>query len=746
MRAVPELEGFLLATIGLGDIVQTLRVAGTRTDFRLALVNGSGEVLFASNPELEGTELSADQLGRLRASPTNAPVRTTETKGRAAFTQLFRLHPNLSLVASLPEEVVLHETRNLGLVVGLITLGAVTGVAGLLVYGLRRMVLHPVARLRAVARVIGDGELSAPVVADSRDELGELASALDAMRSRLLASRESIARYQAELEEKVIASEQASRAKSEFLARMSHEIRTPMNGILGVADILGETPLNPRQHQLVETVQRSGTALLSVINDILDFSKIEAGRMTLQETGFDVYRLVEEVVELFGEQGGARGVEMAAMLQPSVPREVVGDPSRLRQVLMNLVGNGVKFTANGHVTVVAFRRGDDSPTIRFEVNDSGIGMTPEVLERVFDSFQQGDGSSTRQFGGTGLGLTIARELVRMMDGEIGASSEPGVGSRFWFEVPLLAASQQGPSPAPDWAGEPILIVEDNPGIRRALCDQLAPMGWSPKAVADAEETLGALAQASRSDHPFRVCLLDESMPGMGGISLARRIRSRTDLGTPRLILMSAAIGAESEDLMDLGFHGRLSKPLKTTELISSLTATLKQGPLPSTRPQVTPAPALPSERGPPTARDAGPATAAVPVGADPPNALPTLDREALDEIRNLGKPGLLAKVFAAYRQDAVANLAKLRAAIAAADPEQVYKTAHSIKSASGNVGAARLAAAARELEQYGRKADLTQAEHLGQVIETEFGAVETAMSAFTGERDQALAEAKDSSG
>ncbi|HZP11268.1 MAG TPA: response regulator [Nevskiaceae bacterium] len=367
----------------------------------------------------------------------------------------------------------------------------------------------------------------------------------------------------------------AARAKSEFVANMSHEIRTPMNGIIGMTQALADTPLTPRQKEIAGAIRFSADSLLSIVNDILDFSKMEAGMMHMEVIDIDLQRAIERVIEVFTERIQGKGLEVVVSLDPKLPHVLRGDPIRLNQVLTNLVSNAIKFTEHGEIEISA-RLEEDAErdvVVRFAIRDTGIGIPADAARRLFQPFSQADGSTTRKYGGTGLGLVISKQLVELMGGNIGVNSAPGFGSTFWFTVRLQKApGAEVAQPPRTLVGHRALVVDDNETSRHSIAEQLASWGIAAAQAADGEAALAQHADVVARGEPYEIVIIDQQMPGMDGVELARRIRASAGGERPHLLLLQSVRGSnEPATLRAAGIEMLLTKPVGMSDLHDSLT-------------------------------------------------------------------------------------------------------------------------------------------------------------------------------
>lgn len=545
------------------------------------------------------------------------------------------------------------------------------------------------------------------------------------------------------------AAEAASLAKSQFLANMSHEIRTPMNGVLGLTELLLRSPLKGKERHLTQTIQRSGSLLLSIINDILDFSKIEAGKLQLEAISFEVRRTIEEAVAVLSPTAEQKGLKLSCHIDPHIPSSLIGDPTRLRQIIVNLVSNAVKFTEQGAITVSAEPKETREGLygLSVSVTDTGIGIALDAQAHIFDAFSQADGSTTRKYGGTGLGLAIVKQLVTLMGGTIELQSRPREGTCFRFTVYCKPFDMpiQRPTELPaesvkigetvdnqcrvDRGEVRILLVEDNPVNREVACGMLEVLNYQIDTAENGREALDAIAKTD-----YALVFMDCQMPEMDGLTATKLIRAReaeragqtggpAGAATTRLpivALTAHAMQGDREQCLSVGMDDHLTKPFTIVQLEQMLSRWLPSRPRGEASQQTFPSGSVVKANTGDVQGDPRPVSG--PVGQ---SAGAIIDQTALAGIRALqrsGQPDIVARVVTSYLETSPDIIDRIRSAVRSQDATELRAAAHRFKSSSAQLGAMAVSADCRELELMGERQDLTHVDEVFSRLEQHYAA------------------------
>ena len=558
-----DYSGAMVGSLQLEKTIMPALQLGARDNFQTAVITESGIVAAALHGDLKNTSIREEPWYHtvLNAEEGYIPITVNGTDKMLAFHRL----PNAPLYAlAIDDTAALLGPARFVRTMGILVLILTFVVAYATIYSIMAPMIAYIRTLALAANKIGGGDLTQSIPVSRDDELGDLAASLGDMLEHL--------------KRMIYRAEEATRAKSDFLARMSHEIRTPLNAIIGMAYLSLQDSISEKQRDAFSKIHIAATNLLGIINDILDFSKVESGKMAMERAPFSLRKTLESTIVLLNGRAEEKQIGLRLEVADDIPDILVGDALRLSQVCINLCGNAIKFTHKGGVVLrVALESLEDQvATVYFRVEDTGIGMSPEQQEGIFDAFSQADGSITRRFGGTGLGLAISKVLVEMMDGTLWVSSEQGKGSAFQFTVRLpvndtqeLADKADIPEEAlPQVAGAKVLVVEDNEMNQEIATGLLGLMGITPVLAGNGEEAVAICAE-----HAFDLIFMDIQMPVMDGLEATRRIRASGAFNTatvPIIAMTANAMTSDREKSLEVGMDGHIAKPINHAELAEAV--------------------------------------------------------------------------------------------------------------------------------------------------------------------------------
>ncbi|MBF0118432.1 MAG: response regulator [Desulfobacterales bacterium] len=710
----PELKGYLVITMQPAFIEQQLAKLRIGKGGWIFFTDNNGKIVISLYKNELGKNLPENLFKKLTSYNLPKTMLRTIYKEQMSFMEVKKIHSKLFLFAVLPEEELLYEIKTLQIKVGSIAIAGILLTMLLFFFALDIFLINPIHKVAQAARKIGKGNLDINIVSNSNDEIGSLATEFNSMAQSLKDLYNNLEKIVEERtndlkktnEELLIAkeiSDAAAKAKSEFLANMSHELRTPMNAIIGFSELTINTELTNKQRQYLNNIKTSSQLLLGIINDVLDFSKIDTGKLELENKTFNLHDITNNIFSMFNSKAKDKGLKFNLSIDNNIPTQLIGDSLRIEQILINICGNAIKFTEEGEIVVKAdlIEKTEDSVYLKFSVKDTGIGIPTEKIPTLFKSFSQADGSSTRKYGGTGLGLAVSKRLAEMMGGKLYLETEENKGTTFYFDIktgydknakPVLNDEQNNNIDIiKKIEGIKVLLVEDNDINQEIASEILQSIGINVQIAENGEISVRKLMEED-----FDIVLMDVQMPVMDGYTATKAIRSNPKYKDIPIIAMTAnALKGDREKCLDAGMNDYIIKPIEPDELFNSLAKWIKS----KQREKGVNKPA----------RDISNAV-------DLPENLPGIDVEA--GLKRLGGNKKIFKdVLKIFKQQYANIHDRIVEELDRGNINGAEQLAHMVKGVAGNCAAKKLQLAATELDDLLKGDDMESFANISNILD-----------------------------